>query len=117
MKKKSLYLLIMLSLFGISLILMILSKLEATLLAVAFGLILIPLAMLTVFAFKSYKQTNRDLKNIAFEELLESEESEDQFEDVQLPNKKTKTHNDKLGFVVICVIATVLCAFMFIKLL
>ena len=116
--KKRLYFIVMLSLFGISFLMMILSKVEPILLAVAFGVIIVPLVMLTILAIKSYRQTSQDLKNAAFEELLEAEESDDEFEDVEIiSQKKKKTRNDKLGYVVICIVATIVCGFMFITLL
>ena len=117
MTKKQIFSIVNLSLFIISILFISLSKVEAVLLVIGFGLLSVSLILLTILVIKSYIETSKTMKNAELEFLMNSSNDNLTDEEIIEYNKKNKQHNDKTFYVVFCVIATLVCLYMFIMLL
>lgn len=118
MNKNQIFNIIMYSMLFVALSLFVISKWVAILLIVALGFLLGFLIMLTYKAIVVYKATNRENRQRQFEDLMSLQGEEDDLFEVDLEvQKKKKTHNDKISYVIICILATILCAFMFVHLI
>lgn len=118
MNKNQIFNIVMYSLLFVAITLFVISKWVAVLLVVALGVLLGFLVMLTYKAILIYKATNREIKQREFDNLMSLQGEEDDPFDVDIEiQKKKKTHNDKISYVIICILATIICAFMFVHLI
>ncbi len=113
MKKQTIYIIIELTLLVLAILFMALSKVAPVLLIIGLGMATIFFIGLSILAVLSYRRANREHRN----ELAASMLQETQFDDVEIENKKTKYHNDRLSLVIFSIVATIVCLYMFIYLL
>ena len=118
MNKKFVLTISLCSLFVISVVLMALSKVAPVLLVVALALMLVFLLALTYLTIQSYLKTNKETKNKELEKIMESQQ-DSLFDDVQINETKRRPerNNSKVAYIAILVIAVIVCAYMFIRLI
>lgn len=117
MTKKMINNIIFISLLIISLLFISLSKVCAVLLIVGFGFLTVTLGYLTVLLFISYNKVKQEYKQSEIEIILNSSDNEINDEEIIQHRRRNKQHNDKIFYLLLSVMATILCIYMFIKLL
>ena len=104
---------IMASLVGGAVLFMILSKVESALLMVGLALLSVFFGLLTYVSISAMRKQEREARNRKIEELLNAEDDDD---DVVIESKQKKRPNfDKYSYVMLSIIATCVCVYMFIR--
>ena len=103
---------IMASLAGGAVLFMILSKVESALLMVGLALLSVFFGSLTYVSISAMRKQEREARNRKIEELLNAEDDDD----VVIESKQKKRPNlDKYSYVMLSIIATCVCVYMFIR--